>query len=130
MKAQMGLPDMKLPIQYAMAYPERLDSNFPRFDFANYATLNFEKADEDVFLNLKLAFEALEIGGTAPCILNAANEITNQAFREEKISFIEIAEHNQAIMESSKIIQKASLEDYLEIDKQTRRMAKERLKIN
>ncbi|MAY83219.1 MAG: 1-deoxy-D-xylulose-5-phosphate reductoisomerase [Flavobacteriales bacterium] len=130
MKAQMGLPDMKLPIQYAMAYPERLDSNFPRFDFAKYATLNFEKADEDVFLNLKLAFEALEIGGTAPCILNAANEITNRAFREEKISFIEIAEHNQAIMESSKVIQKASLEDYLEIDKQTRRMAKERLKIN
>jgi 1-deoxy-D-xylulose-5-phosphate reductoisomerase len=130
MKAQMGLPDMKLPIQYAMAYPERLDSDFPRFDFANYATLNFEKADEEVFLNLSLAFEALKIGGTAPCILNAANEITNQAFREEKIRFVEIAEHNQAILESSEIIKKASLEDYIAIDKQTRQLAKERLKIN
>lgn len=130
MKAQMGLPDMKLPIQYAMAYPERLDSNFPRFDFAKYSTLNFEKADEDVFLNLDLAFQALELGGTAPCVLNAANEITNQAFREEKIRFVEIAEHNQAILACSEIIKNASLEDYLAIDKQTRQLAKERLKIN
>jgi len=130
MKAQMGLPDMKLPIQYALAYPERLDSTFPRFDFANYPRLNFEKANEEVFLNLRLAFNALEMGGTAPCILNAANEITNQAFREERIRFVEIAEHNRAILESSEIIKKASLEDYLAVDEQSRAKARERMKIS
>jgi len=129
MKAQMGLPDMKLPIQYAMGYPERLSADFPRFDFRQYPTLNFEEADEEVFLNLKLAFQALHTGGTAPCVLNAANEITNLAFREQKISFVEIAEHNQAILEKSQIIKKASLEDYLEVDKETRVYAKERLNI-
>jgi len=129
MKAQMGLPDMKLPIQYAMGYPERLSADFSRFDFRQYPTLNFEEADEEVFLNLKLAFQALHTGGTAPCVLNAANEITNLAFREQKISFVEIAEHNQAILEKSQIIKKASLDDYLEVDKETRVYAKERLNI-
>lgn len=84
MKAQMGLPDMKLPIQYAMAYPQRIYADFPRFNFLDYPQLTFEKADTDTFQNLTLAYEAMNMGGNAACILNAANEITNKAFLDEK----------------------------------------------
>jgi 1-deoxy-D-xylulose-5-phosphate reductoisomerase len=125
MKAQMGLPDMKLPIQYALGYPQRLKSNFPRFDFANYPTLSFEKADNRLFKNLALAYRALEMGGTAACVLNAANEISNQAFREEKISFLQIAENNEAVLDAIAVKKNASLNDYLEIDQEARRMAME-----
>ncbi|KAA3653019.1 MAG: 1-deoxy-D-xylulose-5-phosphate reductoisomerase, partial [Bacteroidetes bacterium] len=92
MKAQMGLPDMKLPIQYAMSYPDRIYSEFPRFNFLDYPTLSFEKADAKTFKNLSLAYQALDLGGTAACALNAANEITNAAFLNEQISFLQIAE--------------------------------------
>lgn len=122
-KAQMGLPDMKLPIQYAMAYPERLKNNFPRFDFAKYPTLNFEKADEDAFKNLKLAYQALKEGGISACVLNAANEINNQAFRDGKLSFLQIGEHNQKVMEAIPNKQAKSLEEYLEADRSAREMA-------
>jgi len=125
MKAQMGLPDMKLPIQYAMAYPQRIPSKFPRFDFTAYPTLDFEKVDTEVFKNLQLAYKSIELGGTAACNLNAANEISNLAFREKKISFLEIAETNEAVMESMPIIKNASLDQYIESDLAAREKAKE-----
>lgn len=116
MKAQMGLPDMKLPIQYALTYPNRFPTNFPRFNFMDYPQLTFEKPDRDTFLNLGLAYDAMEMGGTAACALNAANEITVQAFLDQKISFLKIAEINQAVLKSTEIIQSPSYEDYVAID--------------
>ena len=92
MKAQMGLPDMKLPIQYAMAYPNRIKSDFPRFNFLNYPQLTFEQADTETFRNLALAFEAMNKGGNAACILNAANEIAVQAFLNDKIGFLQMSD--------------------------------------
>ncbi len=88
MKAQMGLPDMKLPIQFALGYPNRLKSDFPRFNFLNYPALTFEQPDKESFRNLALAFEALEKGGNMPCILNAANEVAVEAFLHDKVSFL------------------------------------------
>ena len=87
MKAQMGLPDMKLPIQYALAYPQRIPSDFPRFNFMNYPNLTFEKADTNTFRNLSLAYKAMEKGGNMACILNAANEVVVEAFLKDKIGF-------------------------------------------
>lgn len=125
MKAQMGLPDMKLPIQYALAYPQRIRSDFPRFKFAQYASLNFEEVDTTIFKNLKLAYDCLEMGGTSACVLNAANEISNLAFREEKISFLQIAEVNEAVLNNLKVKKNATLSDYLEFDGEARRLAKQ-----
>lgn len=127
MKAQMGLPDMKLPIQYALAYPERIYSDFPRFNFLQYPTLTFEQIDTKVFRNLALAYKAMEIGGTMPCILNAANEVTNELFRKEKISFLQIAEWNEKAMQSLAIHQNPSLEDLFAADEEARRFVKERV---
>jgi 1-deoxy-D-xylulose-5-phosphate reductoisomerase len=123
MKAQMGLPDMKLPIQYALAYPNRIESNFPRFNFLDYPNLSFEKADTDTFKNLGLAYQALEKEGTAACALNAANEITNEAFLREKIGFLQIAEINERVMEETHFIKKPSLEDYVNCNKEARALA-------
>ncbi|NBG65050.1 1-deoxy-D-xylulose-5-phosphate reductoisomerase [Acidiluteibacter ferrifornacis] len=123
MKAQMGLPDMKLPIQYALAYPERIPADFPRFNFLDYPQLTFEKADTETFLNLNLAYEAMKRGGNAACIINAANEITNRAFLEEKIGFLEIAEINSKCLESATFIEKPTLEDYMNSDEESRRLA-------
>src|SRR5690606_32772488 len=92
MKAQMGLPDMKLPIQYAIGYPNRLSTNWPRFNFLDYPSLTFEKADTKTFRNLALALEAMKKGGNMPCILNAANEIAVKAFLEERIAFVRLPE--------------------------------------
>lgn len=128
MKAQMGLPDMKLPIQYALTYPNRFPTNFPRFNFMDYPQLTFEKPDRDTFLNLGLAYDAMEMGGTAACALNAANEITVQAFLDQKISFLKIAEINQAVLKSTEIIQSPSYEDYVAIDELARRNALQMLK--
>jgi 1-deoxy-D-xylulose-5-phosphate reductoisomerase len=125
MKAQMGLPDMKLPIQYAMAYPQRIKSDFPRFNFLDYPELTFEKPDRETFGNLNLAFEALNLGGTAACALNAANEITNAAFLKDQISFLQIAEINQKVMERTTFCKKPALEDYMNCDAEARRLAKE-----
>lgn len=99
MKAQMGLPDMRVPIQYALNYPERLQNHIPRFNFLNYPSLTFEQVDMDVFKNLKLAYQAMDSGGNAPCVLNAANEVTNELFRQGKIHFLEIADLNEAALE-------------------------------
>jgi len=125
MKAQMGLPDMKLPIQYALGFPKRIRSEFPRFDFLNYPCLNFEQPDLDTFKNLDLAYKALSEGGSQPCVLNAANEITNRAFLEDKIGFLQMADINAACMSKLPVVRKPSLSDYFEADRETRILAKE-----
>ena len=128
MKAQMGLPDMKLPIQYALAYPQRLKSNFPRFRFPLYPSLTFEEADKEVFKNLGLAYDALKTGGNAPCILNAANEVTNLFFRQDKIGFLEIAEINEYALNEIPHIDKPEFEDLNNSDKATRKFVRNYLK--
>lgn len=125
MKAQMGLPDMKLPIQYAFTYPNRIKSNFPRFDFFNYPQLTFEKPDTKTFSNLALAYEAMEKGGNMPCVLNAANEIVVQAFLEDKIGFLKMSDVIAEAMQRMPMIQKPSIEDYIQCDKETRLLTNE-----
>jgi 1-deoxy-D-xylulose-5-phosphate reductoisomerase len=124
-KAQMGLPDMKLPIQYALHYPKRLKSGFPRMDFGAYPSLSFEKADINTFRNLALAYEAMERGGNAACVLNAANEIAVGAFLNDKIGFLEISD--LIVETSSKIthITNPSYADYVETNEAARRFASE-----
>ena len=125
MKAQMGLPDMKLPIQYALTYPDRWLTDFPRFNFMDYPSLTFEQPNRKLFKNLDLAFVAMELGGTAACALNAANEIAVDAFLNDKIKFLEIAHLNEEVMRSIEIIQKPTLEDYVKIDQLARVKARE-----
>lgn len=127
MKAQMGLPDMKLPIQYAMAYPSRISSQFPRFNFLDYPQLTFEKADKQTFRNLELAYEAMQKEGTAACALNAANEVTNAAFLQDKIKFLDIASINEQVMHKTSFVQKPSLADYVHCNEEARRIANELL---
>ena len=124
MKAQLGLPDMRLPIQFAMTYPERLKSDFPRFDFSKYPSLGFEKPDTESFRNLALAFEALDRGGNMPCVLNAANEVAVAEFLGEKVGFLEMTDVVEGCLQKIKFIEKPSLEDYLQTDKETRILAK------
>lgn len=128
MKAQMGLPDMKLPIQYAMGYPDRLKSNFPRFNFLNYPQLTFEQPDKETFRNLALAYEAMDKGGNMPCILNAANEATVAAFLQDKIKFLQIQEFNEMAMQKVAFIEHPTLEQYLETDKVTRALIHDLIK--
>ena len=128
MKAQMGLPDMKLPIQYALAYPQRLTSDFPRFNFADYHSLTFEAPDTKTFRNLALAFKALEKGGNMPCVLNAANEIAVDAFLNEKISFLQMPDLVELCMEKIPFVEHPVLEDYVNTDKEARRVALENIR--
>lgn len=128
MKAQMGLPDMKLPIQYALTYPDRFPTDFPRFNFMDYPSLSFEKPDRKTFLNLDSAYVAMEKNGTAACALNAANEITVQAFLEGKISFLRIAEINQEVMHQATFIQHPVYEDYVNVDTEARKLALNKIK--
>lgn len=123
-KAQIGLPDMKLPIQYALGYPKRLNNSFPRFSFFDYPNLTFEKPKTNTFACLGLAFKAVEKGGNSPCVLNAANEIAVAAFLENKIGFLNIADLIADCMEKITFVSKPSLEDYVETDIATRRLAK------
>ena len=123
MKAQMGLPDMKLPIQYALTYPNRFSSNFPRFNFLDYPNLSFENADIEVFNNLHLAYQALEDGGTKACALNAANEITNAAFLSDEIGFLDIASINESVMNETSFVKTPQLNDYVECNKEARERA-------
>jgi len=127
MKAQMGLPDMKLPIQYALAYPQRIKSDFPRFSFFNYPQLTFEQADTKTFRNLALAFDAMNKGGNSPCVLNAANEIAVEAFLKDKIGFLQMSDLVEKCLASIDHIAKPSYEDYVDTDKETREIAKELL---
>lgn len=123
MKAQMGLPDMKLPIQYALAFPERLKSDFPRFDFLDYPSLSFEKPDYEKFKNLKLAFYAMEEGGNKPCVLNAANEVAVEAFLKDGLSYLEMPQIIEECLEKISYIKQPSYEDYVESDKEARILA-------
>ena len=120
MKAQMGLPDMKLPIQYALNFPERLPSSYKRFSFLDYPKLTFEQPNTKIFRNLALAFEALNRGGNMPCILNAANEMVVQAFLTDKIGFLQMPEIIEQIMEKATFVKVPSLDDYIETDKEVR----------
>jgi 1-deoxy-D-xylulose-5-phosphate reductoisomerase len=120
MKAQLGVPDMRLPIQFAMAYPDRLKSDFPRFDFANYPVLTFEKPDTETFRNLALAFEALHRGGNMPCVLNAANEVAVDEFLKEKISFLEMSEVVERCLNKMNYVGSPVYEDYVNTDRETR----------
>jgi 1-deoxy-D-xylulose-5-phosphate reductoisomerase len=123
MKAQMGLPDMKLPIQFALTYPNRLPTAFERFNFINYPELTFEKPDTSVFSNLNLAYQAMEEGGTKACILNAANEITVEAFLSGKIGFLSIADINEKTMNTIDTVNQPIFEDYVNSDKEARKFA-------
>ena len=120
MKAQMGLPDMKLPIQYAMSYPERLANNFPRFNFMDFPNLSFEEADKKTFRNLSLAFEALNNGGNMPCVINAANEVVVAEFLNNRLGFLQMSDVIENCMSEMAFIGEPTFEDYLETDRQTR----------
>ncbi len=123
MKAQMGLPDMKLPIQFALTFPARFKTDFPRFNFMDYPQLTFEKPDRTVFKNLDLAYRAMEMGGTAACALNAANEIAVEAFLNDQIGFLDIANINEATMMNVPVIQKPVYEDFVKSDAEARAFA-------
>ncbi|HWA32914.1 MAG TPA: 1-deoxy-D-xylulose-5-phosphate reductoisomerase [Cyclobacteriaceae bacterium] len=127
-KAQLGLPDMRLPIQFALSYPQRLKSEFPRFDFSQYPALTFEKPDKETFRNLALAFAALDKGGNMPCVLNAANEVAVAEFLEDRIGFLEMSDVVEQCLMKSAYIREPRLEDYVETDKLTRIRAKELIK--
>jgi len=128
MKAQMGVPDMKLPIQYALTYPARFENNFERFNFMDYPTLQFEKADMETFRNLALAYETLRAGGNKSCILNAANEVVVAAFLADKIGFLEMSDVIESTLEKVEFIANPTLEDYLETDQLARLITKEIIK--
>jgi 1-deoxy-D-xylulose-5-phosphate reductoisomerase len=125
MKAQMGLPDMKLPIQYALGFPNRLKSDFPRFNFLDYPQLTFEQTDPKTFRNLVLAFEALKQGGNQPCVLNAANEVVVDAFLKDKVSFLQMSDIIEQSMQKVSFIKKPNYSDYVATDAETRRLALE-----
>lgn len=120
MKAQMGLPDMKLPIQFALTYPARFKTDFPRFNFIDYPQLTFEQPDRKVFKNLDLAYKAMDAQGTAACILNAANEEAVAAFLDRKISFLEIGQLNEQCMQALPNVLQPVYEDYVAADTQAR----------
>ena len=124
-KAQLGLPDMKLPIQFALGYPNRMKANFPRFDFRQYPSLTFEQADIQTFRNLGLAFQALEKGGNQACLLNAANEVAVAAFLADEIGFLAMSDLNEYCMNQGTFIANPTLEDYIESDQLSRIMAQE-----
>ncbi len=122
-KAQMGLPDMKLPIQYAMAFPQRIPSKFPRYDFRKPGTLSFEEPDLRTFRNLVLATEALHKGGNMPCILNAANEVAVYAFLRNRIGFLDMTEVVEQAITKVKFIEKPTLQEYFDSDGEARTFA-------
>ena len=128
-KAQMGLPDMKLPIQYAMGFPRRIQNDFPRLDFKKVKELSFEEPDLKTFRNLSLAIEALNKGGNLPCVLNAANEIAVYAFLRNRIGFLDMTDVIERTMNKVSFIEKPSLEDYFESDGEARHYAADLIKL-
>jgi 1-deoxy-D-xylulose-5-phosphate reductoisomerase len=129
MKAQMGLPDMKLPIQYALSFPHRLPSNFPRYDFRKPSQLTFEEPDVKTFRNLSLAIDALFKGGNLPCVLNAANEIAVYAFLRNRIGFLDMTDVIEKTMEKVTFIEKPTLDEYFESDGEARSYAASLIKL-
>jgi 1-deoxy-D-xylulose-5-phosphate reductoisomerase len=127
LKAQLGLPDMKLPIQYALGYPYRLPASFPRFSFLDYPQLTFEQPDKTAFRNLALAFEAMSRAGNAPCVLNAANEVAVAAFLRDEVGFLQMSELVEHCLSRVSYLADPSLDDYVQTDKETRRVAQEQL---
>lgn len=125
MKAQMGLPDMKLPIQFALTYPDRLKTDFERFNFMDYPQLTFEQPDPETFTNLALAYQAMEKGGNAACIINAANEVTVDAFLKDKIKFLDIADINAKTLEKASFTSKPSYDDFVQSNDEARQIASE-----
>lgn len=123
LKAQMGLPDMKLPIQYAFGYPNRIKNTFERFDFSDYSTLTFEKPEMEKFRGIALAYESIEKGGNMPCILNAANEVAVAAFLRNKIGFLEIYNVIEQSMQRVDFIKHPDMDEYIHTDKETRKLA-------
>jgi 1-deoxy-D-xylulose-5-phosphate reductoisomerase len=128
-KAQMGLPDMKLPIQYALAFPQRIANNFPRFDFRRVSTLGFEEPDIRTFRNLALSIDALNKGGNLPCVMNAANEIAVWAFLKNRIGFLEMTDLIEKTMQQVPFISKPTLEEYFESDAEARNFAADIIKL-
>ncbi len=126
-KAQMGVPDMKLPIQYALGFPKRLKNDFPRFSFMDFPELTFERPDLNTFQNLQLAYDAMQKGGNMPCVLNAANEIAVTAFLEDRIKFLNMSDLIGNCMEKITFVANPTLEDYVETNKKTRILATELL---
>ena len=124
-KAQLGMPDMRVPIQYAFSYPLRLQSSFERLDLFRVGTLTFEEPDTRRFRNLALAYEALHEGGNMPCIVNAANEIANRAFLEDRIGFLQMSDMIANTMRKTSFVKKPTYEDYLQTDAEARRIAEE-----
>lgn len=129
-KAQMGAPDMRMPIQYALTYPERWQSNVPRLDLFATHQLTFEEPDMQRFPNLQLAYDAIRQGGNMPCVLNAANEVVNLAFRENRCGFLQMSDVIARTMAQANFILQPTYEDYVLTDKQARQIAKQSLNIN
>ena len=125
MKAQIGLPDMKLPIQYALSYPKRILSDYPRFSFTDYSNLTFEAPNIEVFKTLQLAYKVCASGGNHPCILNAANEIAVEAFLTDRIGFLQISEIIEKCLEKVSYLRTPNLEDLINTDIETRTKANE-----
>ena len=125
--SQLGLPDMKLPIQYALGFPERLKNNFKRFSFFDFPNLTFEKADTKTFRNLNLAYRSLKKGGNMSCILNAANEVVVEAFLNDKVGFLSMSDVIENCMEKITFVKNPTLEDYVKTDLETRILARELL---
>lgn len=128
-KAQLGAPDMRLPIQYALTYPDRVPSDFPRLDLFRTKSLTFEEPDIERFPNLRLAYEAIARGGNMPCVLNAANEVANLAFREGKCAFLEMSDVIAKTMNKASFIATPTYDDYVATDAESRRIARHILKI-
>lgn len=128
MKAQMGLPDMKLPIQYALAYPNRIANKFERFNFMDYPSLTFEKADSNTFRNLSLAYYSMEKGGNSACILNAANEIVVDAFLKDKIGFLQMSDVVENCLEKATFVPNPNYEDFVTSDQESRQIAQQLIK--
>lgn len=126
-KAQLGTPDMRIPIQYALTYPQRWNSNIPRLDFLVNDQLTFEEPDLLRFPNLRLAYEAIQKGGNSPCVLNAANEIVNQAFRDGKCGFLQMSDIISKTMQKATFIAEPTYDDYVQTDMEARRIAKEQI---
>ena len=130
MKAQLGLPDMRLPIQFALGFPYRMKNDFPRFNFLDYPTLDFEPPNTKIFRNLALSYEALQAGGNVPCVLNAANEVVVQAFLERKTGFLQMSEIIEKTMQKIDFVAQPEIEDLVETNSEARKLANLLIKKN